>query len=113
MIEQRFYVESRLWADTIDISFVKRIEGKIIRALPAPLEMVKPEEGMLMGTTQPMLSIQRDSAGDSALQSLMDGLWQIGVRPRDIGTAGHLAATQAHLNDFRAIVAKQLDVPFK
>lgn len=51
--------------------------------------------------------------GDSALQSLMDELWREGFRPKDIGTAGHLAATQQHLADFRAIVAKQLGVEFK
>lgn len=42
--------------------------------------------------------------------SLMDQLWRAGIRPSDIGTPGHLAATQAHLADMRAIVAKNLQV---
>lgn len=42
---------------------------------------------------------------------MMDELWREGFRPKDIGTAGHLAATQEHLKDMRAIVAKQLGVP--
>jgi hypothetical protein len=50
---------------------------------------------------------------EAVMQSLMDELWKLGVRPSDIGTAGHLAATQAHLSDMRAIVSKQLDVPLK
>ncbi len=44
------------------------------------------------------------------LQSLMDELWRNGVRPMEIGTAGHLATTQAHLADFRALLSKAMDV---
>lgn len=40
----------------------------------------------------------------------MDALWRFGIRPKDVGTPGHLAATQAHLADMRALVSKQLDV---
>src|SRR5688572_18998804 len=47
-----------------------------------------------------------------AAQRLMDTLWNAGLRPRDIGTAGHLSATQAHLNDMRRIVEAQLQITF-
>lgn len=44
-------------------------------------------------------------------QHLMDMLWQCGLRPTEgAGSAGSLAATQAHLKDMRAIVSKQLKV---
>lgn len=44
-------------------------------------------------------------------QSLMDDLWQCGLRPtKGSGSAGSLAATEKHLNDMRKIVSKKLDV---
>lgn len=39
---------------------------------------------------------------------LMDGLWQAGVRPSDVGTPGHLAATQAHLKQVSDILSQVL-----
>lgn len=79
-----------------------------------------------LGIAQPMELVMRGPDDDvsaysppaihlenfSDLQGLMDQLWLAGVRPSDIGTAGHLAATQAHLNDMRVIVSKQLEVTF-
>lgn len=47
------------------------------------------------------------------LQTLMDELWKEGIRPQEIGTAGHLAATQSHLSDMRSIVANKLGVELK
>lgn len=55
---------------------------------------------------EPLLRIDRQDPG---LQGLMDNLWQLGIRPRDIGTPGHLAATQAHLDDMRKIVFPMLE----
>lgn len=54
----------------------------------------------------PILSLSTDSA-----QELMDDLWRCGVRPTEgKGSAGQLAAVQAHLADMRAIVAHKLEV---
>ncbi len=50
---------------------------------------------------------------EKTAQELMDGLWGIGIRPRDIGTPGHLSATQFHLKDMRAIASKLLGVELK
>lgn len=36
-------------------------------------------------------------------QALIDELWRAGLRPSDIGSAGHLAATKLHLEDMQAI----------
>jgi hypothetical protein len=46
----------------------------------------------------------------AAGQKLMDELWNMGIRPSDIGTPGHLAATVKHLEDMRAIVGEKLAV---
>jgi hypothetical protein len=47
-------------------------------------------------------------------QLFMDELWSVGIRPTEgTGSAGSLAATQAHLRDMRAIVGKKLDVELK
>ena len=44
-------------------------------------------------------------------QVLMDSLWDAGLRPtQGHGTAGQLSATQAHLDDMRAITADKLKV---
>jgi len=45
---------------------------------------------------------------DESAQQLMDGLWNAGLRPKEgSGSAGALAATQKHLEDFRALVFKR------
>jgi len=39
-----------------------------------------------------------------AAQRLMDELWRCGIRPTEEGTAGQVAAMQAHLQDMRKLV---------
>lgn len=81
-------------------------------AKPAVFERI--EERDAFTAPAPLLSICRSAPdGHAALTRLMDQLWAIGIRPSDIGTPGHLAATQAHLADMRAIVAAKLEVPLK
>lgn len=65
-----------------------------------PVVMVEHSPDVVAPET-PTLSLSPDEA-----VALMDELWQAGVRPTDIGTAGQLAATQAHLQDMRALVFK-------
>ena len=48
---------------------------------------------------EPSLNLSYDDA-----VRLMDELWNAGLRPTCEGTAGQLAATQAHLNDMRRLV---------
>lgn len=67
-----------------------------LQALLGSVEWVPMEEGR--SNPDAVMSIGKDAA-----QSLLDCLWQAGLRPRDIGTAGHLQATQKHLEDMRAI----------
>lgn len=44
-------------------------------------------------------------------QELMEGLWACGVRPRDTGSVGQLAAVESHLKDFRTIAFHALKIP--
>lgn len=56
-----------------------------------------------MGVLHPsVLTLHHDRA-----QALMDQLWYCGLRPTEgIGSAGALAATQAHLKDLQHLVFK-------
>jgi hypothetical protein len=85
--------------------------GNRLRVVKPPeVEIVNGEDyNLTQQENQPIAMIERGE-NDANLQSLMDDLWALGVRPKDVGTAGHLAATQSHLADFRAIAAKILDV---
>ena len=46
-------------------------------------------------------------------QVLMDDLWTAGLRPRDIGTAGHLAATQEHLKHVSGLLDRVLPLALR
>lgn len=102
----KFFVREGTYGLSTDIHLVKpaREDGKIVVAQPAVLEVV--DVNMVH---PPLFQFSHDEA-QPALQSLMDGLWQCGYRPRDIGTAGHLAATEKHLQDFRALVGNFMNV---
>lgn len=80
--------------------------GPLSRAY-AKLEWIEVEEHAHVSPSPTFRLLRQDAV------KLMDELWKIGVRPTDIGTPGHLSATQRHLEDFRAIVSKQLGVEFK
>lgn len=77
--------------------------GTILRA-KAPLVIEEVQEDNCVTPTEPIMRLDR-SHNEDALQCLMDDLWALGIRPKDVGTAGHLAATQQHLADMRALVA--------
>ena len=50
------------------------------------------------------------SLSPEAAQTLMDDLWQCGLRPTEgSGSAGALAATQRHLEDMRTLVFKSAE----
>lgn len=67
------------------------------------------EPRIIGGITKPSLLISDESS-----QILMDDLWQAGYRPTEgTGSAGSLKATENHLEDFRKIVSKQLEIDLK
>lgn len=67
-----------------------------------PLEFYPRELGSV---GQPTLTIEYKAA-----QALMDSLWATGLRPKDVGTAGQLGATERHLEDMRKIAFAKLGV---
>ena len=74
--------------------------------LPTVVEYKTVDKIAIPTEPEPWLQLDVESA-----QRLMDELWNVGLRPSEgTGSAGSLAATQKHLNDVRAIVAKTLDV---
>ncbi len=47
------------------------------------------------------------------IEGLMDDLWRAGVRPTEVGTAGHVAAVQAHASHLERILDKVLPSALK
>jgi len=89
------------WSRVVNISQCLERGGKFLYTGRPPLEEM-PEGGQL----NPCLTISMDQS-----QSLMDQLWDIGLRPSEgSGSAGSLRATEKHLGDMRAIVSKKLGV---
>jgi hypothetical protein len=81
----------------------KDMDGHIAVATNITYQVIEPGE---IGPDAPVLTMREDEA-----QELMDALWTVGLRPTEgSGSAGSLKATQDHLADMRAIVAKTLEV---
>ncbi len=78
--------------------------------LPKPIEFEKIDHESITLPQDATLIHLDNSANADTLQGLMDSLWQAGVRPRDVGTPGHLAATTKHLEDMRTIAFSRLDL---
>jgi len=68
--------------------------------------MHKKEEGTMI---RPTASISM-----AAAQTLMDDLWNVGIRPTEgTGSAGSLRATEKHLQDMRRIAFNRLKIQAK
>lgn len=89
------------WTDMVDLVFVaKDMEGNKFIASPLTLTPLPRDESIDV----PTVALEFDAA-----QQLMDALWDCGLRPTEgIGSAGALAATQAHLKDMRELTFKLL-----
>ena len=99
----RFFININPMIGTTEIRFgCRQGEGRVISAEPVKIKIEQVDPNTMVHT-EPMMSFDHRDA-QTALQSLMDELWKNGYRPADIGTAGHLAATQAHLADMRKLV---------
>ncbi len=102
----RFFITPGIWGDGYEIKFgAFQDNGTLIAALPVQLMEYREGEPR---PDAPMMMIRASDAtqNEATMQSLLDELWRLGFRPSDIGTAGHLKATQAHLGDMRALVSK-------
>jgi len=100
--EMHFWVERRYRHFGLHLAGNLRIwsqeAGQIISKfhIADNLTLLEAQEG---DWSEPFLRMNQEQA-----QQLLDELWTCGLRPRDIGTAGHLAATNKHLEDMRTLV---------
>lgn len=78
-------------------------QGNQVLSIAEPLVFKEGEDGR---HHPPFLKLEVDQA-----QELMDSLWECGLRPSEgTGSAGSLAATQAHLKDMQTIVMHKLGI---
>jgi len=77
-------------------------------------EIIRVADSVIMRPFEPSaISTYRDSAFHlefEQCQSLMNELWNMGVRPTNEGTIGVSEAQTKHLNDLRKIVFKTLKI---
>lgn len=98
-------IAERSMASNATNIFVGQLDNNTHKLSRGKVVFEPEEEGVRF---EPTLSFKyRD---DPRLQQFMDSLWNCGVRPTEIGTAGQLAATQNHLNDMRTIAFKFLKI---
>jgi hypothetical protein len=102
--------ERSITSDTIDL-FLRETHTDgghcTLRMFGYPVTMARIdlEPGQILDVL-PVLKLRESEA-----QQLMDQLWRCGVRPTEgKGSAGQLAAVQAHLADMRELVAQKLKV---
>lgn len=90
-----------MWGDTFGLRMgVLTSDNKLAVAQSVQFKVLSEEEAHL--ESGHAMVLKRDD-----LQSLMDELWNVGIRPTEgTGSAGSLAATERHLADMRALVFK-------
>jgi len=88
------------WNGTIELACI--VSGKGTYAVAQPLAFTNQDEGE---EVRPFFALDHDEA-----QVLMDDLWRCGIRPTEgAGSAGALAATQAHLKDLQQLMVWAYD----
>lgn len=93
MLEVR--AQRQPWRDGVELLAMVRDERGTSIARPLTLKRI--QDGEMVGEPTCRLTAH-------AAQMLMDELWQCGLRPSEgTGSAGSLAATEAHLRDMRSV----------
>jgi hypothetical protein len=95
------FAERSLYSRSVDLHFAEpqQPDGSRMVATAVVFERLEP---MLTGGPAP-LQLHQDDA-----QRLMDELWHVGLRPSEgTGSAGAMAAVQAHLQDMRKLVFEE------
>lgn len=88
------------WSKDIELWVADFRDNRLFGILSDLVMDNNPEIGVIRDTP---IKISMENA-----QSLMDELWQCGIRPSEgTGSAGALAATQKHLEDMRKLVFKE------
>lgn len=109
MTDARFVLRRGTYGLGFTLDFGMQKDDKVFLAQPVIMSMHDASKAIEL----PHMMQLSDNDSQDALQSMMDELWREGFRPKDIGTAGHLAATKEHLNDMRALVSKAYEIPLK
>lgn len=94
----RFHLERAQFGRRIHLHLATRVDdgGQMAEAQQISFRAIEANEV----SGPPLLVLDLDQA-----QQLMDEMWNCGVRPTEgQGSAGQLAATQAHLKDMQGIV---------
>lgn len=96
----RVFAELGNFGRRVDLHLMAELpDGRVVIARPLILETMDKAQAH-EDLQPPALSMHQGTA-----QLLMDELWRIGFRPAEgTGSAGALAATQAHLKDMQGIV---------
>ena len=96
----KLFAERVRFGDSIDVRYVHEQSNGFWVGKPVVIERL--DDGLYM---EPTLNLKTDEA-----QQLMDELWRCGLRPTEgTGSAGSLAATQAHLDNMTAIAFAALN----
>ncbi|MCG3207302.1 MAG: hypothetical protein FOGNACKC_00902 [Anaerolineae bacterium] len=96
MLERNLEIRAQrnIMLQAIELFVFIRREGKVWLGEPVTMAEVD-----LSISGAPTLEITPEQA-----QVLMDELWNCGVRPSDVGSAGQLEAVKYHLEDLRRLV---------
>lgn len=90
-----------IWGDSFHVRMGARVGDRVV--LAQPVQFVSMAEAPVV-ESPPAFVLTKENA-----QSLMDELWNVGIRPTEgTGSAGQLAATQAHLKDMQKLVFEVL-----
>lgn len=97
-----FIRREAMFGDMFHVRMGRRVNGGIAIAQEIAFVVLKEDE--ISAEPRPALTLSRDDA-----QAFMDELWSAGIRPTEgTGSAGQLAATQAHLKDMQKLVFEVL-----
>lgn len=98
----KIYIQRAPWHRGYDVHLAKKLESGEI-AVAKPIEWRVATDHELNIESPSMLRLDTDDA-----QLFMDELWNAGLRPTEgTGSAGAMAAVQAHLKDMQRLVFKE------
>jgi hypothetical protein len=96
-----FHAQAHPFTRDIDLHFATAPRADGSRGYATNITFEHVEAGMMPPPMAALTLSQADA------QRLMDELWSVGLRPSEgSGSAGAMAATQAHLQDMRKLVFK-------
>ncbi len=101
MNEQRLkvFINRSVFADRYEVRIGARINDSVPWAVAQTMQF-KVQENDSTYDPEPCFSMSRDDA-----QRFIDELWNVGIRPSEgSGSAGAMAAKEAHLQDMRKLV---------